>query len=76
MYAFVCAVIESYLTFTNGLTVSYKKVYACLTLQELLQLEEDVKLLEEVYPQGEKVKGITHVTSSLSIYQTISPFYF
>lgn len=24
-------------------------------LQELLQLEEDVKLLEEVYPQGEKV---------------------
>lgn len=24
-------------------------------LQELLQLEEDVKLLEEMYPQGEKV---------------------
>ena len=27
----------------------------CLFLQELLQLEEDVKLLEEMYPQGEKV---------------------
>lgn len=30
----------------------------CLTnliFQELFQLEEDVKLLEEMYPQGEKV---------------------
>lgn len=30
-----------------------------LTLQELLQLEEDVKLLEEMYPQGEKVTSLT-----------------
>jgi hypothetical protein len=28
-------------------------------LQELLQLEEDVKLLEEMYPQGEKVIILT-----------------
>jgi hypothetical protein len=26
-----------------------------IILQELFQLEEDVKLLEEMYPQGEKV---------------------
>ena len=26
-----------------------------LICQELFQLEEDVKLLEEMYPQGEKV---------------------
>jgi len=26
--------------------------------QELLQLEEDVKLLEEMYPQGEKVSSL------------------
>ena len=27
-------------------------------LQELLQLEEDVNLLEEAYPQGEKVRRV------------------
>lgn len=31
-------------------------------LQELLQLEEDVKLLEEMYPQGEKVMVINYAT--------------
>lgn len=42
----------------NSLTFNkkIKKINACLTSQELLQLEEDVKLLEEVYPQGEQVR--------------------
>lgn len=34
---------------------------ARLIWQELLQLEEDVKLLEEMYPQGEKVMYRQHV---------------
>lgn len=33
----------------------WKSFCVFLTMQELLQLEEDVKLLEEMYPQGEKV---------------------
>lgn len=31
-------------------------IFYCITFQELLQLEEDAKLLDEMYPQGEKVK--------------------
>lgn len=38
-------------------------IYTVLgNLQELLQLEEDVKLLEEMYPQGEKVISVNDST--------------
>lgn len=35
--------------------------HACLILQELLLLEEDVRALEEMYPQGEKVMGLMYI---------------
>lgn len=34
-------------------------------MQELLQLEEDVNLLEEAYPQGEKVRQVYLGTLSI-----------
>jgi hypothetical protein len=42
------------------------KLILCLKiLQELLQLEEDVKLLEEMYPQGEKVMVVNYGSIAL-----------
>lgn len=41
-------------------------------LQELLQLEEDVKLLEEMYPQGEKVTVVNYVTCCSCFSRSVS----
>lgn len=51
-----------------SLCVNMIFVQLYFTLQEVLLLEEDVKALEEMYPQGEKVKKCALIVGQLKAY--------